>query len=110
MRIRLGKPQERGKVPYVGANWPRPPTDRKFLELELPPAITDGPTAEKAVPYLPVLWTDPRFPTRSKVPQLVSGLLSGRTSDARDHNAHTPYGSRGLVRQVIRVNDSPVVQ
>jgi hypothetical protein len=42
MRIRLGKPQERGKVPYVGANWPRPPTDRKFLELELPPAITEG--------------------------------------------------------------------
>jgi hypothetical protein len=64
-----------------------------------------GPTAEKAVPDLPVSGPT-RFPTRSKVPLLVSGLLSDRTSDPRDHNAHTPYGSRGLVRQVVRVMTS----
>ena len=28
----------------------------------LPAGRSLGPTAEKAVPFLPVLWTDPRFP------------------------------------------------
>jgi hypothetical protein len=30
--------------------------------MSLPAGRSLGPTAEKAVPFLSVLWTDPRFP------------------------------------------------
>jgi hypothetical protein len=33
-----------------------------IARMSLPAGRSLGPTAEKAVPFLSVLWTDPRFP------------------------------------------------